>query len=203
MAGSLRLEGKLRQQAQEMLLKVGRIFNNAKLEYVLEGGTLLGVIRENRLLPWDNDMDITIMEDQIPVLLKTRKALWRAGYRTRLRYYKEDVGPFKKGEIRMMKIQTRKWFIFKDKSLLDIFIKREKDGLAYWSVSARNPVLKSVEAKFYRNRSFCRFLGEKFAIPQQTKEYLTYRYGDWKTPKKKWNFKKDDQAIVKKIGEVM
>lgn len=38
MAGSLRLEGKLRQQAQEMLLKVGRIFNNAKLEYVLEGG---------------------------------------------------------------------------------------------------------------------------------------------------------------------
>jgi len=26
---------------------------------------------------------------------------------------------------------------------------------------------------------------------------LTYRYGDWKTPIKKWNFKKDDRAIKK------
>jgi competence CoiA-like predicted nuclease len=79
---------------------------------------------------------------------------------------------------------------------LDIFIKREKNGFAYWSVSARNPVLKSVDAKFYRNRTTCTFLSEEFTIPQQTDEYLTFRYGDWRIPKKEWNFKKDDQAIV-------
>ena len=32
----------------------------ASIPYWLEGGTLLGIIRENRLLPWDNDMDISM-----------------------------------------------------------------------------------------------------------------------------------------------
>jgi len=36
-----------------MLQSVATIFNNCNIDYWIEGGTLLGIRRENRLLPWD------------------------------------------------------------------------------------------------------------------------------------------------------
>ncbi len=197
MAGKLKLEGDLLNKALKMLKKVSNIFDDNSISYVLEGGTLLGIIRENRLLPWDNDLDITITEDFIPQLLKVRHKIWKAGFRTRIRYHKKNIGPFKKGEIRMMKIQTRKYYFFKDKSLLDIFIKRKSEGKYFWTVGAKNPVLKSVDAKFYENFSTVNFNDYNYSIPKEFEEYLTCRYGNWKITQKEWNFKKDDKAIIK------
>ncbi|OQY38790.1 MAG: hypothetical protein B6226_03135 [Candidatus Cloacimonetes bacterium 4572_65] len=201
MAGHLKLEGKIAVTALKMVEAVCKIFDEQKIMYILEGGTLLGIIRENRLLPWDNDLDLTTTSPNIPALLKARFAIWKAGYRTRVRYYKEDIGPFKKGEVRMMKIQTRKYFIFKGVTLLDIFIKREVEGSYFWTVGAKNAVLKSVPVTYYDNLDRVMFNKYSYSIPQDVHGYLTCRYGDWKTPVKEWDFKKDDKAIVNKEGK--
>ena len=81
--------------------------------------------------------------------------------------------------------------------LLDIFIKKKDEGKYFWVVGIKNPVLKSVDAKFYDERTTIDFKGHKYFIPKDYEEYLTCRYGDWKIPQKEWNFKTDDKAIVK------
>ncbi len=196
MAGKLKLAGQLAETAKKMLKDTCRIFEESNIDYVLEGGTLLGIVRESRLLPWDNDLDITITDNFTKKLLSIRWRLWLAGYRTRIRTYKLDIGPFKKGRIRMMKIQTRKLFFFKGVSLLDIFIKTKKDGKYFWTVGARNPVLKSAPCQYYEEFTKTEFDGHKYSIPKDYEEYLVYRYGNWQTPVKEWNFRKDDNAIV-------
>ena len=41
-----------------------QILNNNNINFWLCHGTLLGIIRENRLLPWDHDIDFGIWSDE-------------------------------------------------------------------------------------------------------------------------------------------
>lgn len=199
MAGSIKLVGKYAELAVKMLKKVTAIMEEQKINYVLEAGTLLGIVRENRLLPWDNDLDITITGDQAEKLLKNRWRFWFAGYRTRVRKFKRDTGPFKKGMPRILKIQTKKFFMFKDYSLMDIFIKYDIDDTYQWTVSDKHPVLKSAPKKFYDKRTLYTFADKDFYVPEDYIGYLEYHYGDWKTPVKEWKFRTDDNCVKKEL----
>ncbi len=196
MAGNLKLTGKLAGVALKMLKDVCQILDKCQIPYNLEGGTLLGIIRENRLLPWDNDMDLTIRQEFLEKLVKNRWRFWLAGYRTRIRYSKKDTPYYPKGCVRMLKIQTRH-FLFKGHSLLDIFIKIKDKDQYFWMVDEKNPMLKSVSAHYYESLSHYEFEGYSYLIPADYEDYLTCRYGDWKTPVKEYNYKKDDHAILK------
>ena len=55
-------------------------FIKHKIEYWITGGTLLGAVRHGGLIPWDDDGDICIMNDQLPKLRKLKKYFSRHGY---------------------------------------------------------------------------------------------------------------------------
>jgi len=76
MAGIQKLTGSFAGVAETMLAEISTILEQLKIPYVLDNGTLLGIIRENRLLPWDSDMDISITADQVPLLLRNRWRIW-------------------------------------------------------------------------------------------------------------------------------
>jgi len=38
------------------------VFNKNKLEVFIDCGTLLGIVRDGRILPWDNDLDFAVFE---------------------------------------------------------------------------------------------------------------------------------------------
>ena len=82
MAGTVKLTGKYAVIAEKMLHDVAEILDKSNVPYVLEAGTLLGVVREDRLLPWDTDMDITITRNYAEALLKNRWRFGLTGYRT-------------------------------------------------------------------------------------------------------------------------
>ena len=42
-----------------------KILNELKLNYWVCHGTLLGIVRDKKLLDWDNDIDIALMEDEV------------------------------------------------------------------------------------------------------------------------------------------
>ena len=46
--------------ARKMLISVAELLDKNSILYHLEGGTLLGIVRDKDLLPWDNDIDISI-----------------------------------------------------------------------------------------------------------------------------------------------
>ncbi len=197
MAGKTRLEGKNVEIALKLLRDVTTELEKSGVSYWLEGGTLLGVIRENRLLPWDNDMDISMYIEDRWRLVKVALKLIFKGYRISTRFYNRNLGPFKKGEMRMIKVRNYEKFLKKGEVMLDIFLKRKVGDNYFWTVGIKSPVLKSSPAKFYDELDWIEFDGKKYMISKDYDGYLTYRYGDWKTPVKEWNFKKDDNAIVR------
>jgi phosphorylcholine metabolism protein LicD len=196
MAGKTRLEGKNIPIALKMLRDVTTELEKAQIPYWLEGGTLLGIVREQRLLPWDNDMDISMDIRHRTALLRVAFKLMLKGYRLSFRWYNRSMGPFKKGELRMLKVRNYEKGFKKGEVMLDLFLKRKQDADYFWTVGIKSPVLKSSPAQYYDALDWIDFDGKKYMVPQDYDGYLTYRYGDWHTPVKTWNFKKDDNAIV-------
>jgi len=175
---------------------VCRILDKHEIPYVLEGGTLLGIVRENRLLPWDNDLDLTIIEQDMDRVLNLRQKFWWAGYKIRLRKSREDIPHFPIGSVRLLKIRLKNYFFETGIGLMDIFVKKRIDDKYYWIVGQHGHVLKSVPAHFYENLTRYNFEGYDYSIPADFEDYLTYRYGEWRKTVKDYDFKKDDNSIV-------
>ncbi len=193
MAYDITLEGKNLERAETLLEDAIQIFDQCKIAYWLEGGTLLGIRREQRLLPWDDDLDISMMQKELGKLNPLLSSLKKAGFRIRIRTFDEDSAYFKKGDIRMIKIRTKRFFgLLKGQVCLDVFVKYPHEQKAYWEIANKT---KFVPVKFYESLKTITFKGYSYQVPLQTDEYLSYRYGDWQTPVKDWDTTKDDKAL--------
>jgi len=192
MAGKYTLEGKNGVVACEMLKRVTAVLEKHKIDYWLEGGTLLGVIRENRLLPWDNDLDISITERYYDQLIAILPELKKLGYMVWSKHFDIDESPFSSDKLRIVKLRTRKFFFIRGEVGLDIFIKFKKEDRYYWQVGKK---MKSSPAQFYDTLTTYPFDGKNYMVPEDYEGYLTYRYGDWQKTVKVWNTFKDDHAI--------
>lgn len=195
MGGSKKLTGEHAATAEKMLRNITKILDSENIPYVLEGGTLLGIIREGRLLPWDNDIDLTITRPYASKLIAIRWKFWFKGYRTRIRYNETETPQFRKGSPRLLLIQTRKFLFFKKDRLMDIFIKDLVNDRYFWTVSRVNPVLKSADRKYYEEIIPFEFKNKLYSIPKEYDSYLQARYGDWRKPLETWDYKKDDLSI--------
>lgn len=194
MAYDITLEGKNLVQAEKLLSEVTTILESCNIPYWLEGGTLLGLRREGRLLPWDNDLDISIHESEFNKLPLLQNTLKKRGYRVRTRVFEKDSDVFNTGDLRMIKIRTKRFFgLVKGNVCLDVFIKYTKNEKTYWEIANK---VKNVPSKYYDTFKTFDFKGKPYAIPELTDEYLTYRYGDWQTPVKDWDTAKDDRALT-------
>ncbi|WP_412984430.1 LicD family protein [Pontimicrobium sp. IMCC45349] len=194
MAYDITLEGKNKEIAERMLENAAKIFDECNIEYWLEGGTLLGIRRENRLLPWDDDIDVSMMVSQQSKLKQLYAALKKANYRVKTRYFEKEDTPFKKGNLRMIKIREKRFFgLIKGAVCLDVFIKYPHEDNSYWEIANKK---KFVPSKFYESFSKVDFKDYSYSIPKLTDDYLTYRYGDWQTPVKDWDTANDDKALA-------
>ena len=194
MAYDITLEGDNLIEAEKLLSDVITLFELCNVRYWLEGGTLLGLRREGRLLPWDNDLDISIHESERGKLDNLLGTLKKKGFRVRTRSFDKDSDGFKKGELRMIKIRNKRFFgLLKGNVCLDVFIKYTTNERTYWEIANK---VKNVPSKYYDSFKTLDFKGKPYAIPELTDEYLTYRYGDWQTPVKDWDTAKDDRALT-------
>ncbi len=193
MAYDITLEGKNLKEAEKLLEDVVSLFDQCKIIYWLEGGTLLGIRREGRLLPWDNDLDLSMMQDQLGKLDALLNSLKEGGYRIRIRRFSEDSEWCKKGDIRMIKIRTKSFFgLLKGKICLEVFVKYPKEGKAYWGIGN---IAMFVPLPYYQSFKKINFLNYSYNIPEKTDTYLTHRFGDWETPRKDWDTFTDDGAL--------
>jgi len=194
MAYNITLEGKNLKEAEILLPAITSIFEQHKITYWLEGGTLLGIRRENRLLPWDDDLDISLHVTEVSKLRSLMKDLKVKGYRIRERRFSITSNEFKKGDLRMIKIRKRRFFgLFKGKVCFDVFVKYTIADKTYWEADNKTFLVPS---QFCENLKTIIFKNKEYPIPTDTDGYLTYRYGEWQTPVKKWNTSIDDKALV-------
>ena len=55
--------------------KILKILNKHNIQYWITGGTLIGAVRSNGMIPWDDDIDISIMEEYEEKLLSLKEEL--------------------------------------------------------------------------------------------------------------------------------
>ena len=193
MAYKITLSKKNKEIAESLLLDVAKSLDILSVNYWLEGGTLLGIKRESRLLPWDNDLDLSINSSEVSKIDDLIINLKSKNLRVRVRKFDNTTEFFNCGDIRIIKIRNKRFFnLLKGSVCLEIFVKYPKKENTYWMIGNTT---KNVPSKYYARLQSIKFKDYFFSIPILTEEYLTYRYGDWKTPVKEWNTFTDDKAL--------
>lgn len=202
MAGTAKLVGENLKDALKMLKSICKIMEKAGIPYTLDAGTLLGVIREDRLLPWDTDIDIAVPADFGKKLLNMRWKMFLAGYLPRLRFSRITCGPVPAGSFRLVRVYSSRFFFFKKEKLMDIFIKYKDGDSYYWVLADASPVLLSCEARHLDERIKHKFNGREYYIPKDYDGYLTRHYGDWRVVKKEYHFRDECGCNIQHFDNV-
>lgn len=146
---------------------------------ILSSGTLLGIVRDNKLIPHDTDIDVNILVDTTnpPVGLsfsgfKLIRTMFYEGLPMQYVFEKDDV---------VFDIE----YIYRDLHP-DRFVTVHEHGYYLY------------DPKYFQKFEEIEFEGKKYLAPSPVREYLTHRYGDWETPKtEKGAWQEDATNLVK------
>lgn len=188
--------------ARRALIIITQLFDRYAIPYHLEGGTLLGIVRDNDLLPWDHDIDISIPKEYIENVENLKLKLLLRGYKLSSKMSKIQSGPFNVGDQYIFKIKPLlpymvRWVIpnYIEKFIvLDVFIKIEHETFTYWQAKR---TLMRVENKYYKSFETIEYRGHSLKVPNHYRDYLAQKYGDWSVPVKEWDCGENELTIVK------
>jgi len=160
--------------AAKVLKEVKQILDSFGVTFFLRQGTCLGAVRDNKFIPWDDDVDIGSViglhgpiEDSLDQIVVTFR---ENGFLTRIE--RTDSMLY----IPLVKLSIRcDWECFR---IIDDYI-------------VQFPFLKTPVSLFTDLKEIT-FLGERFYVPNPPEEYLRLKYGeDWQVPKRIGNFEED------------
>lgn len=196
MSGAQRLEGRVVAPALRMLAEVSTLLEKKSIRYCLDGGTLLGIYREGRLLPWDNDLDFFVRAEDAEKIERLRLRLLFMGYGLSRSFVSEDNIFVPAGSPRIFKIKSLRKFNG-NRIVVDLIFKYADESHYHWLIGENPYVHKKVARKHYDALDSLQFAGRQYPIPSDVETYLSARYGDWKTCVRDYDFRNDDGAIVR------
>ena len=195
------LDNDMVEKAITLLDAVIEIINKLNIKYWLEGGTCLGAYRDNKMIPWDHDLDLGIQFSSNADIHNLIKIL-KTKYRLKIKGFPIEDKIWKLGDYRLIKVYPKKNFISYEKLCLDIFIfykeKLSKDNaqLVYKYVCFNKNGYHP--KKYLDTLQSISFYSKIYKIPNYTEEWLESKYGeDWETPKKEWHVLIDDGTIIR------
>ena len=155
-------------KAKEMLKEAKQIMDQLGVVFFLRQGTCLGAIRDNDLIPWDDDLDLGsviglngLEESSID---RVASAFRDNGYSVKVETYDHYI------YVEMLKSSNR----------MDWGCYRIIQGNIFHYPGIQLPIRLFTEMKEID------FIGEKFLVPNPPEEYLKIKYGpSWMTPKRR------------------
>ena len=163
--------------ARLMLEWLDDLLRSANIPFFVDHGTLLGLLRDGDLLPWDDDLDLSVPQEYIVPTLGTLHAHQsRLPRSDRLAWMAETVVDSDTGRIQgvvlcypetnplgLRKFAASVWFMFPENGQIRQYI-------------------NAAPNRFFRRHAELLYRGRPYPIPLDAEEYLEVHYGDWRTP---------------------
>jgi phosphorylcholine metabolism protein LicD len=182
----------------QTLYDITKLFDEHKIKYYIDGGTLLGAVRHKGMIPWDDDLDVEVLQrDESKLTSDSFKlSLKKNGYN--IHSYRLGYKIYK---INGRSIENYEWKY----PFLDVFISKIEDDRTKLVLSDKD-----------NNWDNCHFLKDElyplkkykfgeFQVtgPNNPYGYLNKCYGkDWNSVKyQEWNHK--DEKRIKKVKSVI
>lgn len=196
------------------LFRVASVLDRHEILFWLDQGTLLGIIRDGALLPWEKDIDISLWQsdkDRVLALKPEFESLGLyvehhensdtiyvngpSGFFVDLAFFhRNDTHAYRNNTLP----KTQPWQkLFKQ--ALQILPHSIHVRLRHFLRIASRPrqVQLLVPIEFFENLDQIAFEGHTFSVPSRTDNYLEFKYGDWRTPRQDWDFATQDGAVHK------
>jgi len=186
------------QTAVDLLLMLSENLKSHDVPHYIDAGTLLGVYRDNALIPWDDDLDfsvnadhlthtIQVLEQQLPKLLEITGVTW-----TLHKYINQQTY----GAVPIDAIRALKLLPDNDCESfpgIDFFVKYIQGEHMDYCLASRGFRMPS---RHFSNMQSHMFSGGEVYLPNQVEAYLEGHYGDWQTPQENWSLNDIKSATV-------
>jgi phosphorylcholine metabolism protein LicD len=148
-------------------MDIKKVFDKVELKFWLFHGTLLGAIRDNDWIPWDDDVDVCVMEEDFKPKLKIiREEFMSLGFIVR------DPGKSVGTKLNIYR--------YRQKNSIDgLFLDPKYENNKY-RLSRR---VRYPRELFEREQTIV-FKGTVFNVPSPPEKFLSWHYKNWKTPVK-------------------
>ncbi|MDM7947760.1 MAG: hypothetical protein QUV20_15645 [Oceanibaculum nanhaiense] len=155
------------------------MLHESGIPYFADHSLLLGIMRENGLIPWARELDLCIMEEDVPALREVLRAQG-AAFDFEEIGYRNSTECWARGEARMFKAAAAE---------IDIHVKhRVADSDGEWRVWCVGPYLLQAGARHYAAASWQDFNGVPVRCPADPEAYLEAMYGSWRVKVKNWSY---------------
>ncbi len=187
----IKLEGKYYNRMKRLILFAIKILEKNNIPYWLDEGTLLGIIRDGDLLPWDHDADMGIPGEYAEKLWKIRYKFFPVFFVVK----KMTSSSWTPGKYRNVKLKPPFERIAGINLHIDLFFKYKIDNRQHWIIMN---ALKHSESKFFDKLETIMWEGKEVKIPSNAKEYLRLNYGKWEVPDPNFDASIDNGTIAEK-----
>jgi phosphorylcholine metabolism protein LicD len=156
----------LKEQATQNLKDFKEILDELEITFWLDGGTLLGAYRDKDFcLNDEDDTDLCTWDNYLPTRVEIVKRAIDIGFNL-LHEWELEICLHRGG------------------ARVDLFFNKKNGKEAYTHIYA-GPIIHKfvvIPVKYYEKLEPIMFKGEEFLAPSPVEEFLTLKYGDWKTP---------------------
>lgn len=192
-----------KEKAEQILFSLCDVLQSCGIKYHVDAGTLLGIYRDDALIPWDDDLDIAVPSDYVlsirankSRILESLHAVSGFPWQCIELFASRDFGLVKKGSTRSFKlapVDTNE-----NVPLIDFFVKYLDENSMDYVISSRG---FSMPSEHMRDLEMHLFKNKKISIPSNTAAYLDHHYGDWQTPNPNWTLEHIQSATVFAKGD--
>lgn len=181
------LKDKYVTQLYKLVEEVHNILVEENISYLIQGGTLLGSVRHGGLIPWDDDVDFFIFENDLKKLRKILPTFRKMGFFVVDKGYIIKIY-FEKGKYAKIKINREKEMEYVPNSpMIDIFVLKYYESKKKYHYSLSKCIKKWPNGYLLRDEIFPINKNYKYGNlllhgPKNCDDYLKRHLGkDWKT----------------------
>ncbi|MCP5367563.1 MAG: LicD family protein [Hyphomicrobiales bacterium] len=195
-----RLSGRGRRRGVRLLHDLTDALDGAGVPFQIDYGTLLGCLREGDFIPWDEDMDLAVREEDLPALRRAYDGARRRGLRV-LEYVlpPSDYGDsgWRAGDLWMARFLRPPSLLFPRELFADVQVRRRNGDRDWWVILERGVIyLCAADAAWLGDGRRVDFLGRTVTLPAAAETYLCHLYGDWRQPVSDYTLDRDGAIVA-------